>query len=536
MFALRLFLFRQVRKIDQPLSAPVTRPLPKIFEFLGRVPPLRRGANRLLINAYAYATSPRPRPLSMESDYTSWRSLTDRSFTGRHLPPATTRPVDWPSREAVVDLYRRPENHEIKATDTSALFTFFAQWFTDAFLRTSQSNFRRNASTHAIDLCQIYGLSAGKTEILRSHDSGRLKSQLLGRDGKPDPNGEEYPPYLYEDGPDGKPMIKHEFKDLHKPQSLEPFIQIHPENMKYMFAVGLEYGNSTIGHTMLNTVFLREHNRIVGLLEAEYPDWDKDRLFETTRNIVIVLLLKLIVEEYVRHIAPFDFPFEFIPFIADDERWDRPNWMSIEFDLLYRWHSLVPDAIGEITADECVNNNPLVFSCGIDSLVAQLSRERAGKIGLLNTPEFLIERVERPTVDLMREARLRSFNDYRAAFGLKRLTSFEQLTKNADVRRRLEPLYGDIDNLEWYVGIFAEDYPEYRMMGSLMTTMVANDAFTQALTNPLLARNIFNEETFSKVGMGIIEETQSLQQIIARNSKSPGAVYASFRCAPTDRG
>ena len=31
------------------------------------------------------------------------------------------------------------------------------------------------------------------------------------------------------------------------------------------------------------------------------------------------------------------------------------------------------------------------------------------------------------------------------------------------------------------------------MMGELLTTMVANDAFTQALTNPLLARNVFNE-------------------------------------------
>ena len=85
-----------------------------------------------------------------------------------------------------------------------------------------------------------------------------------------------------------------------------------------------------------------------------------------------------------------------------------------------------------------------------------------------------------------------------------------------------------IDNLEWYVGIFAEDYPDYLMMGELLTTMVAYDAFTQALTNPLLARNVFNEQTFSKAGMTIIKQTRSLQQIIARNCKSPAEVHASF--------
>jgi prostaglandin-endoperoxide synthase 2 len=60
--------------------------------------------------------------------------------------------------------------------------------------------------------------------------------------------------------------------------------------------------------------------------------------------------------------------------------------------------------------------------------------------------------------------------------------------------------------------------------------MVANDAFTQALTNPLLSRNVFNEDTFSAEGMRIIEETGSLQQIVVRNSTSPGTVYASFEC------
>jgi prostaglandin-endoperoxide synthase 2 len=166
------------------------------------------------------------------------------------------------------------------------------------------------------------------------------------------------------------------------------------------------------------------------------------------------------------------------------------------------------------------------------------SQERAGRIGLLNTPTFLVDRstpdhpsLEERTIALMRQARLRSFNDYRESYGLSRMKSFTELTSDTALRERLRTLYhDDIESLEWYVGIFAEDYPDYLMMGELLTTMVANDAFTQALSNPLLARNVFNEETFSVVGMKVINQTRSLQQILARNSTSPETVFASFEC------
>jgi prostaglandin-endoperoxide synthase 2 len=129
----------------------------------------------------------------------------------------------------------------------------------------------------------------------------------------------------------------------------------------------------------------------------------------------------------------------------------------------------------------------------------------------------------------MRQARLRTYNDYREVFGLRRLTSFGQLTEDEDLRAELADLYGDVDRVEWYVGIFAEDYPAYLMMGELMTTMVACDAFTQAMTNPLLARHVYNEDTFSPEGLAVIEGTGSLGQVVARNSRAPGEVHCSFR-------
>jgi prostaglandin-endoperoxide synthase 2 len=341
--------------------------------------------------------------------------------------------------------------------------------------------------------------------------------------------------------------LEPEFEGLHDPGFITDVIlrsasEAHKDTF---FAVGLEHGNSTIGNTIMNVVCLREHNRLAGILGAEHPQWDDARIFETARNIMIVLLLKLVVEEYITHIGPFDFPVETVPFIADDGRWNRTNWCAIEFNLLYRWHPLVPDTIGtgpeQLSPTDFRNNNPLVIARGIEAVMARCSNEPAGRIGLLNTPAFLVDSsnpawpsVEEVTIALMRKARLRSFNDYREAYGLKRMTSFQELTADTDVQQRLEALYGDIDKLEWYVGIFAEDYPDYMMMGELMTYMVANDAFTQALTNPLLARNVFNEDTFSPTGMKIITTTGSLQQIVGRNSGSPDAVHVSFDYAPPE--
>jgi len=509
-------------------------------ELVGRIPPVRRLASKAVINKYAYAASPRPRPLTLACDYTSWTSLTDRTYSGRHLPPSTTPPSELPAERDVVALFRR--NQDTPSTDTSVWFAFFAQWFTDSFLRTNRDDPRKNESNHEIDLCQIYGVNQHKTKMLRAGRGGRLDSQFI--------SGAEYPRFLFaEREPGGALNVLPQFDGLHdKEYLLETILRTCPDERKdSVFAVGLEHGNSTIGNTVLNVLFLREHNRIARLLESEYPqsyypEWDDDRLFETTRNIMIVLLLTIVVEEYIKHIGPFDFPLEVVPFVAEDERWNRTNWCAIEFNLLYRWHCLIPDSVvfdsNRMSTGECVNNNPLVLDRGLDSIIEQFSRQKASRIGLGNTPAFLVDRhpaflehasVEERTVRLMREARLQSYNDYREHFGLERLVSFADLTQNVGLQNKLESLYGDIDSVEWYAGIFAEGYPSQCMMGKLMTTMVAHDAFTQALTNPLLARQVFNEQTFSKIGMEIIKQTHCLQQIVARNSQTPENAYASFR-------
>src|SRR5215217_1281477 len=247
---------------------------------------------RLVTSAFvsllANGTPPRPRPFTLAGDYTSWISLTDRSFTGRHLPVA-------------------PEGRSLP-TEADVL---------ELFRRTDHTDWRKNTSTQEIDFCQIYGLSEAKTRLLRSMEGGRLKTQQI--------DGQEYPPFLFERTPSGRHAIKPEFKGLHDDEAwlLDVLLEGVPDKQKDLFfAVGLEHGNSTVGSTALDVLFVREHNRIAGLLAAEYahgrerPSWDRpmsdadldERIFQTTRLIMIVLELKLVVEEYIRHIAPHDPP------------------------------------------------------------------------------------------------------------------------------------------------------------------------------------------------------------------------------------
>ena len=57
------------------------------WEFLHSRPRLRRPVNRVLINNAVLSVPTRPNPLSTLADYTSWASLSDRTYSSRHLPP-----------------------------------------------------------------------------------------------------------------------------------------------------------------------------------------------------------------------------------------------------------------------------------------------------------------------------------------------------------------------------------------------------------------------------------------------------------------
>ncbi|MEB3356783.1 MAG: peroxidase family protein [Synechococcales bacterium] len=511
-----------------------------IWDLIQSSPPLQKAVNKLIVNNAIYKIPTRPYPFSTLSPYTSWDSLTDRTFSGLHLPPLDWQPLtqqnyigvnlaptenfekNLPDIKDMTVLYRK--SGETKYSPKSTLvFPYFVQWFTDSFLRTARQDHRKNTSNHQIDLCTVYGLNSSITHLLRSHQGGKLKSQIL--------NGEEYPPFYYDDN--GQP--KEEFKGIphqiiNEANETPKSESFPPEKKQRLFAMGveLERANVQIGYVMLNVLALREHNRLCDLLAKHYPTWDDERLFQTARNITVVEILRIVVEDYVNHITPYHFKLITDPLSFTNEKWYRQNWMTVEFSLVYRWHSMLPEEIvydgQKISTYETQWNNELIIKKGLGAIFEESCSQPAALLSLFNTAEPLIP-VELASIRFGREAKVRSYNDYRELCKYPRVTDFSQITSDEKVRKVLKDLYGHVDNIELYVGLYAEDLRQNSALPPLVGRMIGVDAFSQVLTNPLLSEHVFNPETFSPVGWEEIQKTKTLSDLLHRNVPQTGRKY-----------
>jgi prostaglandin-endoperoxide synthase 2 len=479
------------------------------WEFVNRTPFLARFFNNLIVNNAVRKGPARPLPLSTFAPYTSWQSLTDRSYFARYLPPREA--TDLPPIEKVTELFAVGPDGPTLSERSTLLLPVFAQWFTDSFLLTNDYNRLRTKTPHQIDLNPVYGMSPEVTGVLRLRSEGAGQKGRLKTDNV---NDEEWAPRLY----DSTGVRKPEFASVPAPLRLPA--QWPVDKRTTLFAFGGERANSNTFTAMMNTLFIREHNRLCRTIETAHPSWDDERVFQTARNINIVQVIRIVVEEYINHMSNSWFRFLSDPKSCYRAEWNRPNWIPIEFNLLYRWHSLVPEYVKWNRESQPMESfafdNSALLREGLGRAFDNASRTRAWKLGLFNTARFLLP-VEADSIRQGRECKLATYNDYREVMHYPRVTRFEQINSDPRVVDALRRLYGDVDKIEYFVGLFAEEVPPRLAVTPIIQRMVSVDAFSHALTNPLLAPLIFNAETFSAEGMAIIQTTATLKNVVERN-------------------
>ena len=510
--------------------------------------------NRFVIDRAVRVTRNRPHPWSTKHDYISWTGLTDRTYNARMLPAKPYPNVEklgtrQPPLADVAALFAPPAGVPQRLCGKSTgLFPAFAQYLTDGFIRTQLHNDealvdrKRTTSNHEIDMSPLYGRTPAQTRALRTMSEvvgarGRLKSQMIG--------GEEFSPFLF--AADG--TIAAGFADAKGEPLLDMPLGLKnasPTGRASLFAVGGDRVNAAPQTAMINALWLREHNRLAALLEAKYPDWDDERVFETARNIIIVMFIKVVVEEYINHINTTEFPLKADPQAAWGAKWNRPNWMTVEFGLLYRWHGLVKEKVQwggvERPGKTMLLDNTLLLGGSLADAFVQVSANRTSALGLENGASFLVG-AEENAIGQSRQNSVAGYNDYRIAMGLEPARNFASIVGASDdpaeagrlaaLAARLQALYGDVDNVEFYVGLFAERVEKNGPLPELVSAMVAMDAFSQALTNPLLSEHVWGNANnrrlaFTDEGLAAIEATVTLRDVLQRNSQGLGKRFVGM--------
>jgi heme peroxidase len=320
-----------------------------------------------------------------------------------------------------------------------------------------------NLNSHWWDASQIYGNSEHKNSLLRTGHDGKIRVHQNGLLELDQATGEELTGFLV---------------------------------------------NGWIGVSMLHGIFALEHNAICDQLKKKNPGWNDEQLHQTARLVVAALLAKIHTLEWTTAVLDTNLmrlamsvnwrgllgKFGDLTDAFDDDELlngiigsatdhhTAPYAMTEEFVAVYRMHPLMPDefTFRSITTNEPIGGAELpgvlgkrgravLEKYGMSDLFYSLGVANPGAITLQNYPKHLQnlnlgegDPIDLATVEIVRdrERGVPRYNEFRRLVGKRPIRTFEELTTDQGLLRKLEQLYGTVDRIDAMVGLLAERPPK----------------------------------------------------------------------------
>ena len=305
-----------------------------------------------------------------------------------------------------------------------------------------------------------------------------------------------------------------------------------------LYLAGDVRANEQIALTAMHTLFVREHNRNCDQISTEYPGLSGDEIYQQARRVVGALMQVITYKEFIPVVLGPDA----IPAYGGYDPTVNPGISNVFSTAAYRFgHSMIPPTLLRINPDgNQVQNIALkdaffnphlqIINGGIESIFRGLASQYAQEVdtqivdGLRN---FLFGDPGQGGIDLAalniqrgRDHGLPDYNTVRKAFGLKRVKSFEEITFDVDTQTALEAAYGEVVDMDPWVGGLAEDHLPAALVGKTFYAILV-DQFTRLRDGDRFWYQNGNQFTTEQL---VEIEGTTLADIIHRNTNLDGEI------------
>jgi len=362
-----------------------------------------------------------------------------------------------------------------------------------------------------IDASNVYGSDVYRANWLRTFQGGKLKV-----------SAGNYLPYNTIDG------TLEGVVDIDAPE----MAMEHPFATKWFVAGDIRANENTL-LTSIHTLFVREHNRLCEAIILADPTLSDEAIYQMARRKVGAFIQAVVYEEWLPTLGME------MPSYEGYSHAVNGNIMNVFSAAAFRYgHTTINSDIirmdnnGEIISEgnttlKAAFFNPLslVTEGGIDPLLKGMATQVQQDFDCKMVDDlrnFLFGQPGAGGLDLAainiqrgRDRGLPDYNTVRIDFDMPRITSFSELTTNPEVNQVFADLYKDVNDIDPWVGMLAEDHMPNALFGP--TAMRIVEEQFQKLRD---ADRFYyeNDDAFSEEEIAEIKST-TLAAIIRRNTE-----------------
>jgi hypothetical protein len=292
--------------------------------------------------------------------------------------------------------------------------------------------------------------------------------------------------------------------------------------------------SENIALTSLQTLFVREHNRLAAEILAANPAASDEAIYQQARAIVIAEIQAITYNEFLPALLGKQAISRYEGYDASVDPTIANEFSTAAFRF---GHSTLNDDIeffdnsgravrDEIELKDAFFNSMLLEETGIDTILKYEASTQSQEIDLQvvdGLRNFLFGPPGAGGLDLValniqrgRDHGLADYNATRVAYGLDAVSSFAEITSDTELQAKLETLYSDVNNIDLWVGLLAEDHLRGSSVGELTSAIIV-DQFERLRDGD----RFWFQHVYSGSELRQLQRT-SLSDVIERNTTVEG--------------